>query len=217
MSYYEKIQRQCLDTWSLLLRYEIDPSHPVHVSQLATRLYDSLIPIHHLSLLERNLLECAALVHDMGMLISEKQHHKHVMRMILNTDLPSFEEREKQIMANTARYHRRSFPMQKHREFGEMEENDQQIVRTLASILRIADALDKSGQGIIEIEECFLEKREFIIHVQNRGPYDRELKALEKKKDLFVFTFGADVKLQVQPVREAEMDLPPVTLLRVTV
>ena len=216
MSYYEKIQRQCLDTWSLLLRYEIDPAHPVQVSRLATHLFDSLIPVHHLGLLERNLLECAALVHDMGMLISEKRHHKHILRMVLNTDLPSFEEREKQIMANTARYHRRSFPKQKHREFGEMEENDQHIHRVLAAILRIADALDKSGQGIIDIVECFLEEREFVIQTHIRGSYDRELKALEKKKDLFVFTFGADVKLLVQTDGEAEVNPPQTTLLRIT-
>ncbi len=214
MSYYEKIQRQCLDAWSLLLRYEVDPAHPVQVSRLATQLFDSLIPVHHLGLLERNLLECAALLHDLGMLISEKRHHKHIMRMILNADMPSFEEREKQIVANAARYHRRSFPKQKHREFGEMEETDQQTVRVLASILRVADALDKSGEGIIEIEDCFLEERDFVIRGQNRGPYERELKALEKKKDLFVFTFGVDVKLILQPAAEA--DIPQNHLLRIT-
>ncbi|HWB53640.1 MAG TPA: Ppx/GppA phosphatase family protein, partial [Tepidisphaeraceae bacterium] len=84
--------------------------HAEHVTQLALQLFDQTRSLHGLSVIERELLEYASLLHDIGWHISGKSHHKHSMYLILNGNLKDFTPEETTIMACIARYHRKSLP-----------------------------------------------------------------------------------------------------------
>ena len=122
--------------------YNADCGHSLQVARLAAQLFDQLCPLHHLGREERSLLEAAAQLHDTGFLVSHSQHHKHSYYLIRNSELLGFTEDEKELIANIARYHRKSFPEMKHQQFAALSKKDQRTVRILAAILRVADGLE---------------------------------------------------------------------------
>src|SRR5262245_35406359 len=115
--------------------------HSLHVASLALRLFDQTKALHRLGNTEREWLEYAAILHDIGYLISERQHHKHAYYLITHSDLGGLSVDEVQIVAHVARYHRRALPQTKHEEFDELTLKQQRVVRTLSALLRIADGL----------------------------------------------------------------------------
>ena len=124
-------------------RFGYEESHAHQVSYLAERIYDAVAPASGFTRRERVLLSAAALLHDVGYHIAHDSHHKHSQYLIEHSELTGFSESERAIIANTARYHRGSGPKDRHPNFAFLESDDQDIVRKLASILRIADALDR--------------------------------------------------------------------------
>ena len=137
----EHLMRSCDD----------DPDHAEHVARLATRLFDELGPTHGLGGSERELLHAAALLANAGLVVSHDRHHLHSYYVIRNSDrLAGFTEAEIEIIALVARYHRKSAPKRSHAPFAELRRKDQRLVRTLAGILRVAVALDRSRRQRVE-------------------------------------------------------------------
>src|SRR4029077_6812950 len=58
-------------------RYRFDRAHGQHVAALAVRLFDECHDEHLLSERDRLLLKVAALLHDIGVYVSLRAHHKH--------------------------------------------------------------------------------------------------------------------------------------------
>ena len=123
-----------------------DPDHAVQVARLALELHDALAGRLGLGGSERELLEAAALLANVGLFISHSRHHKHSYYVIRNSEhMMGFTDREVELIAQVARYHRRSVPsVEKHPEFAALTEPDQQLVRSLAAILRVAIGLDRN-------------------------------------------------------------------------
>jgi exopolyphosphatase/guanosine-5'-triphosphate,3'-diphosphate pyrophosphatase len=92
----------------------------------------------------RQILEAAAMLHDVGYLINYASHHKHSYHLIVHADLPGWTSREVHLIANIARYHRCAAPSRKHASFAMLTRAERQAVRVLAAILRIADGLDRT-------------------------------------------------------------------------
>ena len=107
-------------------------------------LFDQTRAIHGLTDREREWLEYAALLHDVGVHISYEGHHKHSYYLIKNGDLRGFEPDEIETIALVARYHRRATPKRRHDDFGDLPAPRRRTVRTLAAILRLAESLDRS-------------------------------------------------------------------------
>ncbi|NTV46150.1 MAG: Ppx/GppA family phosphatase [Chlorobiales bacterium] len=147
----------------LAYRFQWDRIHAEHVAKLALRLFDQLQPIHLLGEHERELVEYAAFLHNIGCFISMTGHHKHSYYIIINGGLRGFSPEEISVIANIVRYHRKSPPSQSHENYQILSEDQQYSVRMLAQILRLANALDRG-------------------HRQN--VYDIELKIFPKKIDL---------------------------------
>ncbi len=128
-----------------------DPAHSRRVAALALELFDALEPWHRQSEHARELLEAAALLANVGLFVSHSAHHKHSYYVIRNSDqLTGFTDHEIELIAVVARYHRKSAPKVKHPEFARLEPADQQLVRTLAGLLRVAIALDRTHAGLVE-------------------------------------------------------------------
>jgi exopolyphosphatase / guanosine-5'-triphosphate,3'-diphosphate pyrophosphatase len=129
---------------ALAERCNYSPAHAQQIARLATSLFDQTRGVHGLGDREREWLEYAALMHDLGVHISYEKHHRHSYYLVRHGDLRGFTPHEIEIMALVARYHRRATPRKAHREFGALPSRERRTVRTLAALLRLAEGLDRS-------------------------------------------------------------------------
>ena len=106
---------------------------------MALKLFDVLSDSLGLNTLDRELLEYAALMHDIGYHISHTSHHKHALYIIKNAELRGFAHDEIEMMAHVARYHRRSSPKKRHQEYWNLGRSLRDKIKKLAAILRVAD------------------------------------------------------------------------------
>ena len=137
--------------------------HSQHVSKLALSLYDQTQFLHKLGDDARELLEYACLLHDVGYHIHYKKHHKHSYYLIKYGEMNGFEGREIELIANIARYHCKSRPKEYHEEWSQLSSRDQRVAKFCASILRVADALDRSHFSVIRRIRCHFSGREITL------------------------------------------------------
>jgi len=148
-------------------------SHAVTTARLAVDLFDRTASIHRLGAPARELLEIAAIVHNVGAFISHSGHHKHTYYVIRNTEhLTGFHSREIELIAQIARYHRRSLPSEKHPYFAALNTPDRQLVELLAGMLRVAVGLDRRHTDQVQIRSVHASQRELMIAVEPRGQVD---------------------------------------------
>src|SRR5437588_3875912 len=133
---------------ALMALMESQPLHVAHVTKLSLQLFDGLAPLHGLGLRERLLLEAAGYLHDIGHRFDYLQtgHHKESARVIREHPWKEFSSRETELIAQIARYHRKSMPRMKHEDFAMLSPEDRLVVQWLSALLRIADALDGSHE-----------------------------------------------------------------------
>lgn len=168
-----------------------DRKHCAHVAGLALQLFDSGERLPGIDEKCREYLEAAARLHDIGYHIAHSRHHLHSYYIIRNSELLGFSDTEIEIIAHTARYHRKSHPKKSHDDFDALPEKSQFIVKVLASFLRIADSLDRTHQTSINgIKiETNGKNAELIIDFTGEEP-SIELWSLDRRKGLFEETFG---------------------------
>jgi len=182
---------------ALARRCRAPETHSLHVAALALRLFDQTKRLHNLGETERDWLEFAAILHDIGYLISERQHHKHTYYLITNTELGGLSSDELLVIANIARYHRRAHPHSKHESFDELTPKLQRSVRILASLLRIADGLDRTHFSVVRTVDVKIGATvKIIAHVT--GDAELEAWAAKGRADLFERTFRRRVQLTLE-------------------
>jgi len=175
-------------------KYEFDRNHAEIVSDYALQLFDALLDVHGLGDRERLLLEVAALLHDIGYFVNISKHHKHSYYLISESDLGALSPRDILIVANVARYHRKSFPKEQHENFGILPQKERETILKLASILRIANALDAEHKTARMPLHIGLNKNKLVIELPPSE--DRALVrwALASKGDLFPEVFGYNLE-----------------------
>jgi exopolyphosphatase/pppGpp-phosphohydrolase len=174
-----------------MCRYQ--PNHSHHVTHLALRIFDALQLVHRLDNEARFWLEAAAILHDIGWIEGWHAHHKTTLRIILTTPILPFNGKERLLIGSIARYHCKALPKATHDHFAALHPNEQEVVMTLAAMLRLADGLDCSHRGLIKDIDCELTLDEFILTCKVRSPaHDDRLGAMEKA-DLFEKVFKRKV------------------------
>jgi exopolyphosphatase/guanosine-5'-triphosphate,3'-diphosphate pyrophosphatase len=152
---YHHLTKLRYDTvYSLCELYKINVEHAEHVKKLALQIFDDTIHRHQLGDEERELLEAASLLHDVGYHISPDQHHHHSQYIISHCIMPGFTNDESQIIGMIARYHRKSHPKRKHPGFSSCSPERQRVISILAGMLRIAEGLDRRQQQLVESLHC---------------------------------------------------------------
>jgi exopolyphosphatase/guanosine-5'-triphosphate,3'-diphosphate pyrophosphatase len=182
----------------LVERFERDRPHVLHATDLALQLFDQLQPWHGLGTSERDELEAAGALHNVGLFISHSAHHKHSYYVIRNSDsLVGFTDREIEIMALVARYHRKSDPSPKHAEFAHLAPPDQRIVRVLAGLLRIGIALDRSHVGLVHEVTTHVSDHRIRIEatIDPGADISLELYTAGQRKALLERTLGAAIEI----------------------
>jgi exopolyphosphatase/guanosine-5'-triphosphate,3'-diphosphate pyrophosphatase len=176
-------------------KYWPDIDHFVQVSKFALKLFDCLINWHHLGMRERCWLECAAVLHDIGLSKCRGSHHKTSATLILNdTQLP-FTSLERRIIANIARYHRKALPKPSHYNLSTLDRETLHKVEILASILRLADSLDYTHQSVAEVLNVKMGTKRITIEYVSKTKAILEEQTFNKKKDLFEKVFAKHVVL----------------------
>lgn len=125
-------------------------AHGEKTATLAVRLFDLTSSLHGLGRREREWLEHAARLHDIGHSIHYRGHHKHSQYLIETAGLDGFDEREIEVIAQVARYHRGARPRLKHPAFGALRPWQRRAVVRLTALLRVADALDRTHAGGVD-------------------------------------------------------------------
>ena len=191
-------------------RYHFDEQHGQIVARFAVRLFADLAPRHRLGARDRMLLHAAALLHDVGDYVRYEAHHKHSFYLIQNSDLMGVSPVERAVIANVARYHRKSHPHVDHDNFRALSREDRGRVKALAAILRVADALDREHLAKVTDVSGRIEGDTFVLTAE--GSEDRALEewTVRAKSGLLRDAFGLDVKLlaQADPGKRTT-DAPP--------
>jgi exopolyphosphatase/guanosine-5'-triphosphate,3'-diphosphate pyrophosphatase len=172
-------------------KYRYDARHASHVARLTMRLFDLLQAEHRCTPLHRLILEVAAWLHDIGVFINTRGHHKHSMYIIQHTEFPGLNARVINLIALVARYHRKAIPQPTQPDYMALSHDDRLVVCKLAALLRVADALDRvhdqslGGDILLDLQDEVLT----CIPVQ---PVDisAEQLALAEKGDLFEQIYG---------------------------
>jgi exopolyphosphatase/guanosine-5'-triphosphate,3'-diphosphate pyrophosphatase len=170
---YPDVRRRSV--FELAERCNYWPEHSQQVARLAVGLFDQTRVIHGLTDREREWLEYAAILHDVGVHISYERHHKHSFYLIKNGDLRGFEPEEIDIIALVARYHRQATPKRNHDGFGQLRRRTRRVVRTLAAILRLAESLDRSHGQMITGLELHDRGDDDLLQVRTVGDAELEL------------------------------------------
>jgi exopolyphosphatase / guanosine-5'-triphosphate,3'-diphosphate pyrophosphatase len=175
-------------------RHTWDEAHARQVTTLALSLFDQTSALHGLGPAERGLLEVAGLLHDVGYAISESDHHKHSLYLIRNADLDGFSARERDLVANIARYHRKALPADRHAEYMALDDDDRTLVRRLAALLRLADGLDADHFQVLEAATVVDRGDHLRLELRARDVPDLAMWAAERNGDLFELEFGRHIE-----------------------
>ena len=180
-----------------------DWPHARQVERLSTQLFHATRPLHEFDDHALSLLERAAFLHNTGMMIESRRHHKHSFRLIKETKLPDFTDEERHEIACIARYHRRALPSTSHEEFAELSRSARKRVSALAALLRIADALDYSHDGrVLQLAPvpklCDNTNWTIALKIRLLADLDAELEHAYEKADLFEKTFKRKLQLVIQ-------------------
>ena len=169
-------------------RHAWDEAHCRQVAGLALSLFDQTSALHGLGGDERDLLEAAALLHDVGYAVAQSSRHKHSLYLIRNAGLDGWAPRELLMMANVARYHRKALPSDRHGDYMALEDADRVVVRRLAALLRVAEGLDADHFQVVEEVEVVDEGP--LLRLDLRARDTPDLWAAGQNADLFESEFG---------------------------
>jgi exopolyphosphatase/guanosine-5'-triphosphate,3'-diphosphate pyrophosphatase len=180
------------------------PEHAAQVARLSLALFDQTRGVHGLTDREREWLEYAALLHDVGVHISYEGHHKHSYYLIKNGDLRGFEPDEVDVIGLVARYHRRATPDSRHGEYGELPRKRRRIVKGLASILRLAESLDRSHSQSLSGVELHDRGKDMLLQVRTTGDAELELWAAARHAAPFEQLLGKPLRVEISGHTYAE-------------
>ena len=180
-----------------LARYcRFEEVHSRHVTRLALELFDSAreLGLHAANAAMRELLRHASLLHDIGIFIAFSKHHAHSYYLIRNTELLGFTEREIEIMAATAYFHRKR-PSRKSTLFLSLDEGIREEVRLLSLFLTLAERLDRSHCQVVETAAFRRGTGGLELHMHAATPCPIEIEEVERCRKLLRKRFKEAVTL----------------------
>ena len=155
-------------------------NHAAQVGRMALALFDQTQPVHGLGAREREWLEYAAWLHDIGLHISYARHHRHSYYLIKNGGLRGFEPEEVEVVALVARYHRRARPKRSHEGYSSLRPQLRRTVKALAAMLRVAEGLDRSHAQSVESVDMVPGADDYLLRVVATGDTELELWAAQR-------------------------------------
>ncbi|HCT51665.1 MAG TPA: Ppx/GppA family phosphatase, partial [Balneola sp.] len=172
-------------------------AHSTHVANLALKIFDALKNDLILEDPDKELLEYASYLHDIGYYISHSKHHKHALYIIRNSTLKGFREEEIEVIANVARYHRRSTPKKRHGEYWKLAPSVRRRIKNLSGILRVADGLDRSHYQNVQQLDIETTEKEIIFKIKVQADPQLEIWGAQRKAHLLREVTGKKIVIEV--------------------
>lgn len=174
-----------------------EKAHTEQVRKLALKLFDGLKALHGLGEKEKELLEIAAILHDIAGVSGGKTHHKAARDIIIAAgDLPFDDETERTIVAMIVRYHKGPLPELSHKYYADLGSVSRRKVDMLAALLRVADGLDRSHFEVVKDLKCEVLSDKVILRIEAKQLSGIDAAAAQEKSDLFKKTFARDVDIR---------------------
>jgi exopolyphosphatase/guanosine-5'-triphosphate,3'-diphosphate pyrophosphatase len=192
----ENLRRRSVVTLATVCDY--DSRHAEQTARLSLMLFDQLQDVHDLTESSREILEYAALLHDIGYHVSYDKHHKHTFYLVTNAEMPGFTPEEIQEIAWTARFHRRSVPKKTKTQFGDLPDKVQSRISRLSALLRLADALDHSHFALVRNLKVAIEKDAVTLKIFSAHDVACEIYEAEQRKELFEKIFEKRVLFEIK-------------------
>jgi exopolyphosphatase/guanosine-5'-triphosphate,3'-diphosphate pyrophosphatase len=174
----------------LCRRCNWDEVHSRQVARLALAVFDQTLPLHELGPEDREMLEHACLLHDIGAHVSTDSHHKHTAYLIQHGRLRGFSPEEVAVLAALGRYHRGGDPRASREPMASLSPEWQPRIPRLAALLRVADGLDRTRSGAVDVVEAQLNDGRVRLSVTSTGDVDVDLWGARRKRELFEKVFG---------------------------
>jgi len=181
----------------------INEVHARTVTSIVLELFDSAkdLKLHNYGDWERELLEYATFLHDIGSFISYTNHHAHSYYMIKNSELLGFDQKEVNFMANIARFHRKRTPRKKDPEILELDTREREALRILTTFIRLGESLDRSHTALVQhVRFSGVDKDTVTLEVVARGDCQLEIWGVDAEKKAFEKIFGK--KLVLERIRQ---------------
>lgn len=172
--------------------------HSEQVARLALMLFDELHPLHGLKERYRELLEYAAMLHNIGEFISISAHHKHSQYIIMNADLRGFSPTEIDIIGNVARYHRKQPPTEKHPLYNQLKPSHRRAVDVLSGILRIANGLERGHRQNVQSITARIDQEHIVLEALTQFEPDIELWAACGLKEWLEEVLGKPILIEAR-------------------
>ena len=169
---------------NMTVQYESDIPHVEHVARLSLQMFDSLVDqeLFAPSNGERELLWAASMLHDVGMTISYDDHHKHSRYLIESAELPGFDPRERALIAQISRYHRKGVP-----KLGVIEPltrtGDDRLLDRCSVILRLAEHLERGRDQAVSEAHLRANGHGVDLHLEATGDLTLQHWSVERYGD----------------------------------
>jgi exopolyphosphatase/guanosine-5'-triphosphate,3'-diphosphate pyrophosphatase len=171
--------------------------HAQQVARLALAIFDQTRSVHGLSDRERDWLEYAALLHDIGVHISYERHHRHSYYLIKNGDLRGFDPQEIEAIALIARYHRQGTPKKSHEGYADLPGSMRRAVKALSAMVRLAEGLDRSHAQALEGIDLFPRGDDYLARLRAAGDAELELWAAHRHVAPLEQLLGKPIRFEV--------------------
>ncbi len=178
-----------------------EEAHARHVAGLALGLFDSAreAGLHQMGDQERELLEYAGLLHDIGTFLTHTGHHVHSYYLIRNADLLGFDQTEIELIATLAYFHRKAFPQKKHGPFRLLDKRAREKVRVLALLLQLSESLDRSHAGVVRRAQLAVDnEKKATLTIHAVQDCQLEIWGVENQRKNFRRIFGRKMKVDVE-------------------
>ena len=173
--------KEMLRSHSASLRGQVSAQHDISVASCSPR----------------DILSCAAILHDIGYVEGYEQHHKTAFRLIMAKPIPGLSPHDQTLIAHVARYHRAGLPDPvKHPAFAALPVSDRKLVEQLGAMMRFADGLDRGHSNAVQDLRCDLDGNRLIITLVPGTDDESERSAGQKKARWFESVFGVRVTLK---------------------
>lgn len=191
----EQVIRSAVD---LGRKMHFDEKHALHVARLSRILFAQLQPEHQLDSRYELILSLAAVLHEIGLFVTNRGYHKHSLYLISHSELFGMSKQDLMLVGLVTRYHRRSSPKPSHEVYMSQSREHRIAISKMAAILRVATALERSRSQRIDDVKCAREHGRLVISVPDVDDLSLEQLALKQTGSLFEEIFGRATMLRTE-------------------
>lgn len=195
----ENMEIVLMDARSIARKFYYHEMHSEKVNEYCQIIFERTKKLHGLDE-ERILLHVASILHDIGKAISLDHHEAMSFQLINSIELLGLSREQMEKVALICSFHGMNKPSDSDFNFTSQTRKDKAQTAKLIAIMRLADALDRSHKGKIEVESVRLKNNQLIIQGITKVNVDTTLEewTFQRKADFFIEVFGVVPVLKIK-------------------